>query len=182
MDFVEKPLHSFFGDSLPFFAKTPFGLDVFTAGIVLAIMIIPIISSITRELLLVVPNSQREAAYSLGATRWEAIKIAVLPYAKSGILGASIIGLGRAIGETMLVTLIIGNATGLNAIPTSLFSQSQTLSSLIANEFNEAASELHLSALIGLGAVLLLLTMLINVIARLLVYKMVKTSNPGGRI
>ena len=92
------------------------------------------------------------------------------------------IGLGRAIGETMLVTLIIGNATGLNAIPTSLFSQSQTLSSLIANEFNEAASELHLSALIGLGAVLLLLTLIINVIARLLVYKMVKTSNPGGRI
>ena len=182
MDFVEKPLHNFFGDSLPFFAKTPFGIDVFTAGIVLAIMIIPIISSITRELLLVVPNSQREAAYSLGATRWEAIKIAVLPYAKSGIVGASIIGLGRAIGETMLVTLIIGNATGLNAIPTSLFSQSQTLSSLIANEFNEAASELHLSALIGLGAVLLLLTMMINIIARLLVYKMVKTSNPGGRI
>jgi phosphate transport system permease protein len=182
MDFVEKPLHNLFGDSLPFFAKTPFGLDVFTAGIVLAIMIIPIISSIIRELLLVVPNSQREAAYSLGATRWETIKIAVLPYAKSGILGASIIGLGRAIGETMLVTLIIGNATGLNAIPTSLFSQSQTLSSLIANEFNEAASELHLSALIGLGAVLLLLTLIINVIARLLVYKMVKTSNPGGRI
>ena len=182
VDFVEKPLHNLFGDSLPFFAKTPFGIDVFTAGIVLAIMIIPIISSITRELLLVVPNSQREAAYSLGATRWEAIKIAVLPYAKSGILGASIIGLGRAIGETMLVTLIIGNATGLNAIPSSLFSQSQTLSSLIANEFNEAASELHLSALIGLGAVLLLLTMIINVVARLLVYKMVKTSNPGGRI
>ena len=96
MDFVEKPLHNLFGDSLPFFAKTPFGLDVFTAGIVLAIMIIPIISSITRELLLVVPNSQREAAYSLGATRWEAIKIAVLPYAKSGILGASIIGLGKS--------------------------------------------------------------------------------------
>jgi phosphate transport system permease protein len=181
IDFVEKPLYNLFGGSLPFFAKTPFGLDVFTAGIVLAIMIIPIISSIIRELLLVVPNSQREAAYSLGATRWEAIKIAVLPYAKSGILGATIIGLGRAIGETMLVTLIIGNAIGLNAIPTSLFSQSQTLSSLIANEFNEAASDLHLSALIGLGAVLLLLTMVINIIAQFLVFKMVKTSNPGGR-
>jgi phosphate transport system permease protein len=182
VDFVEKPLYNLFGGSIPFFAKTPFGLDVFSAGIVLAIMIIPIISSIIRELLLVVPNSQREAAYSLGATRWETIKIAVLPYAKSGILGATIIGLGRAIGETMLVTLIIGNAIGLNAIPTSLFSQSQTLSSLIANEFNEAASELHLSALISLGAVLLLLTMAINVIAQLLVFKMVKTSNPGGRM
>jgi phosphate transport system permease protein len=109
MDFVEKPLHNLFGESLPFFAKTPFGLDVFTAGIILAIMIIPIISSITRELLLVVPNSQREAAYSLGATRWEAIKIAVLPYAKSGILGASIIGLGRAIGETMLFQLLFSH-------------------------------------------------------------------------
>ena len=182
VDFVEKPLHNLLGGSIPFFAKTPFGLDVFSAGVVLAIMIIPIISSIVRELLLAVPNSQREAAYSLGATRWETVKIAVLPYAKSGILGAAIIGLGRAIGETMLVTLIIGNAIGLNAIPTSLFSQSQTLSSLIANEFNEAASELHLSALIGLGAVLLLLTMAINVIAQFLVFKMIKTSNPGGRM
>jgi phosphate transport system permease protein len=181
MDFIEKPLYNLFGGSLPFFAKAPFGLDVFTAGIVLAIMIIPIISSIIRELLLVVPDSQREAAYSLGATRWETIKIAVLPYAKSGILGATMIGLGRAIGETMLVTLIIGNAIGLNAIPTSLFSQSQTLSSLIANEFNEAASELHLSALIGLGAVLLLITIVINVTAQIFVFKMVKNSNPGGR-
>lgn len=181
VDFVEKPLHNVFGGSIPFFVKTPFGLDVFSAGVVLTIMIIPIISPIIRELLLVVPNSQREAAYSLGATRCETVKIAVLPYTKSGILGAAIIGLGRAIGETMLVTLIIGNAIGLNAIPTSLFSQSQTLSSLIANEFNEAFSELHLYALIGLGAVLLLLTMVINVVAQALVFKMVKTSNPGGR-
>jgi phosphate transport system permease protein len=180
VDYIEKPLHNLFGGTLPFFAKTPFGLDVFTAGVVLSIMIIPIISSIIRELLLVVPNFQREAAYSLGATRWETTKIAVLPYAKSGILGAIIIGLGRAIGETMLVTLIIGNAVGLNAIPTSLFSQSQTLSSLIANEFNEAASDLHLSALIGLGAVLLVLAMIINAFARILVYRMVKTSNPGS--
>ncbi|MFB5599333.1 MAG: phosphate ABC transporter permease subunit PstC [Nitrososphaeraceae archaeon] len=178
IDYIEKPLHDAFGGTLPFFAKTPFGLDVFTAGVVLSIMIIPIVSSIIRELLLVVPNIQREAAYSLGATRWETTKIAVLPFAKSGILGAAIIGLGRAIGETMLVTLIIGNAIGLNAIPTSLFSQSQTLSSLIANEFNEAASDLHLSALIGLGAVLLILAIVINVFARILVFKMVKTSNP----
>lgn len=178
VDYIERPLHDLFGGTIPLFAKTPFGLDVFTAGVVLAIMIIPIISSIIRELLQVVPNIQREAAYSLGATRWETTKIAVLPYMKSGILGATILGLGRAIGETMLVTLIIGNAIGLNAIPTSLFSQSQTLSSLIANEFNEAASDLHLSALIGLGAVLLILAMVINVFARILVYKMVKTSNP----
>ena len=179
-DLVETPLHNAFGGSIPFFAKTPFGLDVFTAGIVLAIMIIPIVSSISREVIKAVPNSQREAAYSLGATRWEAVRIAIFPYAKSGLLGAAILGLGRAIGETILVTMIIGNTIGIAAIPTSLFSQSQTLSSLIANEFNEASSNLQLSALIGLGAVLLILTMGINIGARLLVSRMVKVS-PGGR-
>ncbi len=177
-DFIELPLYNTFHGSVPFFAKYPFGLDVFTAGIVLAIMIIPIVSSICREVMRVVPNSQREAAYSLGATRWETVKIAVIPYAKSGILGAAILGLGRAVGETMLVTLVIGNVIGAAAIPTSLFSQSQTLSSLIANEFNEAASDLHLSALIGLGAVLLMLTVAINVGAQLLVKRMVKV--PSG--
>ena len=179
-DLVETPLHNAFGGSIPFFAKTPFGLDVFTAGIVLAIMIIPIVSSISREVIKAVPNSQREAAYSLGATRWETVRIAIFPYAKSGLLGAAILGLGRAIGETILVTMIIGNTIGITAIPTSLFSQSQTLSSLIANEFNEASSNLQLSALIGLGAVLLILTMGINVGARLLVSRMVKVS-AGGR-
>lgn len=179
-DLVETPLHNAFGGSIPFFAKTPFGLDVFTAGIVLAIMIIPIVSSISREVIKAVPNSQREAAYSLGATRWETVRIAIFPYAKSGLLGAAILGLGRAIGETILVTMIIGNTIGIAAIPSSLFSQSQTLSSLIANEFNEASSNLQLSALIGLGAVLLILTMGINVGARLLVSRMVKVS-PGGR-
>jgi phosphate transport system permease protein len=177
-DFIEIPLYNAFHGSVPFFAKYPFGLDVFTAGIVLAIMIIPIVSSICREVMRVVPNSQREAAYSLGATRWETVKIAVIPYAKSGILGAAILGLGRAVGETMLVTLVIGNVIGAAAIPTSLFSQSQTLSSLIANEFNEASSDIHLSALIGLGAVLLMLTVVINIGAQLLVKKMVKV--PSG--
>lgn len=177
-DLIELPLYNAFHGSVPFFAKYPFGLDVFTAGIVLAIMIIPIVSSICREVMRVVPNSQREAAYSLGATRWETVKIAVIPYAKSGILGAAILGLGRAVGETMLVTLVIGNVIGAAAIPTSLFSQSQTLSSLIANEFNEAASDLHLSALVGLGAVLLMLTVTINVGAQLLVKRMVKV--PSG--
>jgi phosphate transport system permease protein len=179
-DLVETPLHNALGGSIPFFAKTPFGLDIFTAGIVLAIMIIPIVSSISREVIKAVPNSQREAAYSLGATRWETVRIAIFPYAKSGLLGAAILGLGRAIGETILVTMIIGNTIGIAAIPTSLFSQSQTLSSLIANEFNEASSNLQLSALIGLGAVLLILTMGINVGARLLVSRMVKVSAGGG--
>jgi len=175
-DLIEKPLYDAFG-SLPFFAKTPFGLDIFTAGIVLAIMIIPIISSICREVMRVVPDSQREAAYSLGATRWETVRVAVFPYVKSGIVGASMLGLGRAVGETILVTMIIGNVIGPSAIPTTLFSQGQTLSSLIANEFNEASSDLHLSALIALGAILLVLTMGINVVARLLVKKKNKSSS-----
>jgi phosphate transport system permease protein len=178
VDLIERPLYNAFGGSIPFFGKTPFGLDVFTAGIVLAIMIIPIISSISRELLKAVPDTQREAAYSLGATRWETLRIAVFPYVKSGLFGAAFLGLGRAVGETILVTMVIGNAVGINAIPTSLFSQSQTLASVIANEFNEAASSLHLSALIGLGAVLLMLTMAINIGGQLLVSRMVKVS-PG---
>lgn len=179
-DWIETPLYNTLGPYIPFFNQAPFGLDVFTAGIVLAIMIIPIVSSISRDVMKAVPNTQREAAYSLGATRWETARIAVFPYGKSGLLGASILGFGRAVGETMLVTLIIGNAIGPAAIPTTLFSQSQTLSSLIANEFNEASSDLQLSALIGLGAVLLMLTMIINVIARLMVSKMVKVS-PGDK-
>lgn len=176
-DLIEKPLYDAFGGYIPFFAKTPFGLDIFTAGIVLAIMIIPIISSICREVMRVVPDSQREAAYSLGATRWETIRMAVFPYVKSGLVGASMLGLGRAVGETILVTMIIGNVIGPSAIPTTFFSQGQTLSSLIANEFNEASSELHLSALIALGAILLILTMGINIIARLLVRKKIKTAS-----
>lgn len=172
------PLNQAFGETIPIFAKTPFGLDIFTAGVVLAIMIIPTVSSISREVIRAVPDTQREAAYSLGATRLEMIKTALFPYAKSGIFGAAILGLGRAVGETMLVTMIIGNAIGASAIPTSLFSPSQTLASLIANEFNEAVTSLHVSALIGLGVVLFLLTIGINIGARLMVSRIAKVS-PG---
>jgi len=175
-DLIEVPLNNTFGGSVPFFAKTPFGLDVFTAGIVLAIMIIPTVSSIAREVMRAVPNSQREAALSLGATRFETIRMAVFPYGKSGLFGASVLGLGRAVGETMLVTMIIGNALGLGAIPTSLFSPSQTLSSIIANEFNEAVTPLHVSALIGLGGILLVLTIIINIAARLMVARITRVS------
>jgi phosphate transport system substrate-binding protein len=177
-DFIEVPLNQAFGETIPIFAKTPFGLDIFTAGIVLAIMIIPTVSSISREVIRAVPNTQREAAYSLGATRLEMIKTAIFPYAKSGLFGAAILGLGRAVGETMLVTMIIGNAIGASAIPNSLFSPSQTLASLIANEFNEAVTSLHVSALIGLGVVLFLLTIGINIGARFMVSRLVKVS-PG---
>ncbi len=174
-DYIETPLYNAFGGSVPFFADTPFGLDVFTAGIVLAIMIIPTISSVSREVMKAVPNSQREAAYSLGATRWETVRVAIFPYAKSGLIGAAILGLGRAVGETMLVAMIIGNAIGKAAIPTSLFAPSQTLSSLIANEFNESVTNLHTAALIGLGLVLLILTLGINLGARLLVSRLSRT-------
>jgi phosphate ABC transporter phosphate-binding protein/phosphate ABC transporter permease protein PstC len=177
-DFIEVPLNQAFGETIPIFARTPFGLDIFTAGIVLAIMIIPTVSSVSREVIRAVPNTQREAAYSLGATRLEMIKTAIFPYAKSGLFGAAILGLGRAVGETILVTMIIGNAIGASAIPNSLFSSSQTLASLIANEFNEAVTSLHVSALIGLGVVLFLLTIGINIGARLLVSQIAKVS-PG---
>lgn len=180
VDFIERPLHEAFGGSLPFFARNPFGLDVFTAGIVLGIMIIPIISSISREIFKAIPNTQREAAYSLGATRWETVWRVLFPYAKAGLLGAAIIGLGRAVGETILVTMVIGNTVGAAAIPDSLFSPSQTLSSVVANEFNEAVTEFHSSALIALGAVLFLVTMGINIGAHLLVARMVKVS-PGAK-
>jgi phosphate transport system permease protein len=176
-DYLEVPLHNTFGQNLSVFAKTPFGLDIFTAGIVLAIMIIPIISAVSREVIKAVPNSQKEAAYALGATRWEMVKMAILPYGKSGLLGASFLGLGRAIGETILVTMIIGNAVGLAAIPTSLFSSSQTLSSIIANEFNEASGDFQLSALIGLGLVLFVMTLFINIIAIFIVSKVTKSSS-----
>ena len=173
-DYIEEPLHNTLGD-FSLFAQAPFGLDVFTAGIILAIMIIPIITAVSREVIKAIPHSQKEAAYALGATRWEMVKTAILPSSKTGLMGASFLGLGRAIGETMLVTLVIGNAIGLAAIPTSLFSQSQTLSSIIANEFNEASNDLHLSALIGLGLVLFVITIFINVAAIYIISKVSKS-------
>lgn len=174
-DLIEAPLHSMFGDSIWFFSGTPFGLDIFTASVILAIMIIPTISSISREIMLAVPNSQREAAYMLGATKWEVFKMAVIPYSKSGLIGASILGLGRAVGETMAVTMLIGNATGPAAFPQSLFKAGQTMSSIIANEFNEASpAGLHIHALIGIGLVLFVTAVGINIIAHLLVAKVLK--------
>lgn len=174
-DWIEAPLHNMFGDSIWFFSGTPFGLDIFTASVILAIMIIPTISSISREIMLAVPNSQREAAYMLGATKWEVFKMAVIPYSKSGLIGAAILGLGRAVGETMAVTMLIGNATGPAAFPQSLFKAGQTMSSIIANEFNEASpAGLHIHALIGIGLVLFITAIGINIIAHLLVARVLK--------
>ncbi len=155
------------GTKIPLFAGPSYGVGLLTAGIVLAIMIIPTIASISREVIRTVPDSQREAAYALGATKWEVISTSVLTYARSGILGAMIIGLGRAIGETMAVTMVIGNAA---KIPQSIFDPAYTMASVIANEFTEATSNLYVSALIEIGLLLFFVTIFVNVIARLLVW------------
>jgi phosphate transport system permease protein len=173
-NFLEIPLSMTLG-TIPAFSGTPFGLDILTAGLILAIMIIPTVSSISREVMASVPRSQREAAYSIGATRWEAVRIGVLSYSRSGIFGAAILGLGRAVGETMAVTMVIGNAIGPSAVPTSLLKPGQTMASLIANEFAEAdPATLHPSALIGIGLVLLVFALAINVLAQLLVWRVLK--------
>lgn len=174
-DLIEKPLHSAFGDSIWFFSGTPFGLDIFTASIILAIMIIPTVSAVSREVMRAVPQQQKEAAYMLGATKWEMFKLAIFPYSKTGLIGASILGLGRAVGETMAVTMLIGNATGPSAIPSSLFKPSQTMSSIIANQYNEASLVgLHIPALIGTALILLAIAICINIVAHILVTRMLK--------
>ncbi len=150
----------------PFFQGPIYGVSILAAGIIIAIMILPIITSVSREILRSVPDSQREAAYALGATRWEVTRIAVLSYAKRGIFGATMLGLGRALGETMAVTMVIGNRP---EIAKSLFAPGYTLASAIANEFSEATTEVYLSAIFELGLVLLLVTIVTNIVAQLLI-------------
>jgi phosphate transport system permease protein len=172
VNYVEVPLTASVGN-LTIFRGSPHGLDLFMGGLILAVMIIPTVSSISKEVMMAVPSSQREAAYSIGATRWEVVRMGVLSYSRSGIFGAAILGLGRAVGETMAVTMVIGGALGPEAVPTSLFMPGQTLASLIAGQFNEAES-LQLSALIGAGLALFGLALLINVFAQLMVWKILK--------
>jgi phosphate transport system permease protein len=150
---------------LPLFQGPIHGIGLLAAGIILAIMIIPIITSVSREILRSVPGLQREAAYALGATRWEVTRIAVLSYAKKGLFGAVILGLGRALGETMAVMMVIGNSAYIGF---SLFHAGDTLASKIANEFNEATGDLYLSALFELGLVLVGVTVAVNIFAQLL--------------
>ena len=151
---------------LPIFSGTSFGgYSVLAASLVIAVMVLPIITSVSREILRSVPDLQREAAYGLGATRWEVTRIAVLSYAKKGIFGAMILGLGRALGETMAVTMVIGNA---NEISKSLFAPGNTLASVIASQFNEASDDSYRNALIAVGLVLFVITLIINLFARLL--------------
>jgi phosphate transport system permease protein len=150
-----------------FFEGPNFGVGLLTASIILAIMILPIISSLTRDIMTAVPNSQREAVLALGATRWEMIRTGVLRNSRIGIVGAVMLGLGRALGETMAVTMVIGNHPD---IAKSLFAPGYTLASVIANEFSEATGDLYLSALIEIGLALFLVTIVVNAIARLLVW------------
>jgi len=150
---------------LPLFNGPIYGVSILAGGIIIAIMIVPIITSVSREILRSVPGLQREAAYALGATRWEVTRIAVLSYAKKGLFGAVILGLGRALGETMAVTMVIGNTP---QIVKSLFAPGYTLASVIANEFTEATTDMYLSALFEIGLVLLGVTVLVNALAQLL--------------
>jgi phosphate transport system permease protein len=168
MPFLRDTLHL---GATPLFSGPAYGPSMLAAGIILAIMVLPYISSVSREVLLAVPRSQREAALALGATRWEAIRGAVLPYARSGILGGVILGLGRALGETMAVTMLIGNKHDISA---SLLAPGYTMASLIANEFAEATGDLHLSALMAVGFTLFCLTLIVNAIARWLVWRVTR--------
>lgn len=165
MPFLRDTLHL---GVLPLFSGPAYGSSMLAAALILAIMCLPYISAVTREVLLAVPRSQREAAVGLGATRWEVIRDAVIPYARSGIIGGIILGLGRALGETMAVTMLIGNRHEISA---SLFAPGYTMASLIANEFSEATSDIHLSALMAVGFVLLLVTFVVNALARWLVWQ-----------
>jgi phosphate transport system permease protein len=152
---------------LPLFRGAPYGVGMLTAGIILAIMTVPFITTVGREVLLAVPNHQREAALALGATRWETTRMAVLSYGRSGLIGAVLLGLGRALGETMAVTMVIGNRPEISA---SLFAPGYTMASVLANEFTEATSDVYLSALVEIGLLLLIVTVVVNALARLLVW------------
>jgi phosphate transport system permease protein len=173
----------------PFLAKTLgwtrlfegpiFGYSMLAAGIILAVMIIPVISSITREVLAVVPQHQREAVLALGATRWEMIRIGVLRNARAGIVGGVILGLGRALGETMAVTMVIGNTPKIAA---SLFAPGYTMASVLANEFSEATGDIYLSALIEIGLALFFVTIIVNALARLLVWTVTRGQPARGNV
>jgi phosphate transport system permease protein len=159
------------------FSGAPYGIGMLAAGIILAIMIIPIISSITREVLMVVPQHQREGVLALGATRWEMIRVGVLRNARAGILGGIILGLGRALGETMAVTMVIGNRP---EIAKSLFAPGYTMASVLANEFSEATGDTYLSALIEIGLALFVVTIVVNALARLLVWSVTRGQPAKG--
>ena len=153
---------------LPLFQGPAYGVGILTASMILAVMVVPYVTSVAHEVFLSVPSAQREAALALGATRWEMIRLSVLPYGRTGVIGAVMLGLGRALGETMAVTMVIGNRPKIAA---SLFAPGSTMASVIANEFSEAAYDLYVQVLVEVGLVLLIVTMLVNIFARLLVWR-----------
>ncbi len=157
------------------FEGPPYGIGMLAAGIILAIMVVPIVSSITREVMTAVPRQQREAVLALGATRWEMIRTGVLRNARAGIMGGIILGLGRALGETMAVTMVIGNRP---EIAKSLFAPGYTMASVIANEFSEATGDLYLSSLVEVGLALFIVTIIVNVLAQILVWSVTR-GNPA---
>jgi phosphate transport system permease protein len=172
--FVRSPVETWLGGNLgfiPLFHGPPFGVGFLAAGMILAIMIIPIITATSRDIIRAVPESQSEAMLAIGATRWEAIKGAVLPYCRSGLFGAVILGMGRALGETMTVTMVIGNAY---KVTPSLFAPGNTISSKIANEFNEASGDVYIGSLVELALILLAISLVVNVLARLLVWRITR--------
>ena len=177
-DYVNPALVKWLGWSGFFADDNPTGLGFLSAAVILAIMILPIISSLTREVMTAVPHSQREAVLALGATRWEMIRLGVLRNARIGIVGAVILGLGRALGETMAVTMVIGNSAEIHK---SLLANGASMASVIANEFAEAADDLHLSALMQIGLALFIVTISVNAFARLLVWAVTRGAPPAVR-
>src|SRR6185295_16667379 len=161
------------------FSGPPIGLDLLTGGVVLAIMILPILTAVSREVLLAVPPTQREAMIGLGATRWEAVSRAVLPYARPGIIGGAVLGVARAFGETMAVTMVVGNSS--RDISGSLFVPGYTMASAIANQFVEADSELYFSAIVEIAFVLLLVGIIVNSVARVLIRRSI-ADRPAGAV
>ena len=174
---VAPPLRAVLGWT-PFFDGVFYGNSMLAGGVILAIMIVPYIAAVSREVLLAVPSSQREAALGLGATRWEAVWTAVLPYGRAGIIGAIMLGLGRALGETMAVTMLIGNR---HDIGFSLFAPGYTMAAAIANEFSEATTDLYLAALFEVGLILFVITVIVNAGARLLVWRVARGAAIGSK-
>jgi len=174
---VVPPLKAVLGWT-PFFKGVFYGNSLLAGGIILAIMIVPYIAAVSREVLLAVPTSQREAALAMGATRWEAVRSAVLPYGRAGLIGAIILGLGRALGETMAVTMLIGNR---HDIEISLFQPAYTMAAAIANEFSEATTDMYLAALFEVGLILFVLTIVVNAIARILIWRVARGAAIGSK-
>lgn len=172
--YVEPALGSSLG-FLPLFQGPPYGVGLLAASLILVIMILPTIAAISRDIIRTVPHDQREALLALGGTRWEVISRVVLPYSRSGIIGALILGLGRALGETMAVTMVIGNR---GEVTSSLFALGDTMASVIANQFTEASGNLYIASLVELGLILFGVTVLLNVLARLLVWRIAGSSGP----